>query len=396
MFNRPKTSDDSPKNRPQISLRLPVLMLLLVAAAGVALIVADSLFGYALYPIRADQVGILLKENRPYQVVGPGSHTRLGWMEDIIPVNVAGVAFTMRDDEVLTKDQQRIGIEVRGTVHRPGLEKQDQLLRNWGTYSGFYLSDRPLVGETPTRPEDRPTGLMQALGQQAGKVCVGDLNFSEAVVGSARDVLRECIDREVDKLASSYGLEVRNVVVPNVTLGAAVQKKLDEITEARFATQLAVQNAAKARADADRDQATEEGKIRVEQARVQEKSKQDAITAELDKRRLEAQADALRAQKDNELLVAQRDLQIAETQRRVAEETAKARLAEETAKAAMLQTNPAYTDYLTAQAWAGAYSRMDKVFLPPNVSPFFMIGNGSVTATLPVGAVPSPTPAPRP
>jgi hypothetical protein len=293
----------------------------------------------------------------------------------------------------VTKDQQRIGVELRGTVHRPGLEKQDVLLRNWGTYGGFYTSDVPLVGNVDGPAGDRPTGLMQALGQQAGKVCVGDLNFAEAVVGAARDVLRECIDRELDKLASSYGLEVRNVVVPNVSLGAAVQKKLDEITEARFATQLAVQNAAKAKADADRDQAIEEGKIRVEQARVQEKSKQDAITAELDRKRLEAQAASITALKDNELLAAQRDLEIAQKQRQVAEEAAKSKLAEETTRAAVLQGNSAYANYLSSVAWSNAYSRMDKVFLPPGATPFVMVGSGGVTTTVSTGPVLQP---PRP
>lgn len=370
------------------SSRLPKLLgglVGFVALLVLAYLTIDNLFGYVMYPVRSNQVGILLKENRPYQVVGPGSHTRIGWMEDIIAVDVAGLAFIVRDDEVLTKDQQRIGIEIRGTVHRPGLEKQDALLKNWGTYSGFYLSDVPLIGSTPAKPEDRPTGLMQALGQQAGKVCVGDLNFSEAVVGSARDLLRECIDRELDKLASSYGLEVRNVVVPNVNLSAAVQKKLDEITEARFATQLAVQNAAKAKADADRDQAIEEGKIRVEQARVQEKAKQDATTAELDRKRLEAQATSLKAQKDNDLLSAQRDLAITETKTKIAEETAKAKLAEEAAKAELIKQNPAYATYLNNQAWSAAYGKMDKVFLPPNTSPFVVIGSNNVTTTVPIG-----------
>lgn len=386
-MNTPRKETDTNRNP-----RLPKFIVGLVfgiITLVLAYFVIDNLFGYVMYPVRSNQVGILLKENRPYQVVGPGSHTRIGWMEDIIAINVAGLAFIVRDDEVLTKDQQRIGIEIRGTVHRPGLEKQDALLKNWSTYSGFYLSDDPLIGLAPIKPEDRPTGLMQALGQQAGKVCVGDLSFAEAVVGSARDVLRECIDREIDKLASSYGLEVRNVVVPNVNLSAAVQKKLDEITEARFATQLAVQNAAKAKADADRDQATEEGKIRVEQARVQEKAKQDATTAELDRKRLEAQAASLKAQKDNDLLSAQRDLAITETKTKIAEEAAKAKLAEEAAKAELIKQNSSYATYLNNQAWAAAYGKMDKVFLPPNVSPFVVIGSNNVTTTVPIGPTPT-------
>jgi hypothetical protein len=69
----------------------------------------------------------------------------------------------------------------------------------------------------------------------------------------------------------------------------------------------------------------------------------------------------------------------------VAEETAKAELASEIARAAMYGQNPEYVTLLTAQAWAAAYSKMDKVILPPNVSPFMFIGGGTApTLTLPV------------
>jgi hypothetical protein len=117
----------------------------------------------------------------------------------------------------------------------------------------------------------------------------------------------------------------------------------------------------------------------------QEKAKQDATTAELDRKRLEAQAASLKAQKDNDLLSAQRDLAITETKTKIAEETAKAKLAEEAAKAELIKQNPSYANYLNNQAWAAAYSKMDKVFLPPNVSPFVVIGSNNVTTTVPIG-----------
>ena len=46
------------------------------------------------------------------------------------------------------------------------------------------------------------------------KVCIGERTFNDNVIGTARDVLRECIDKELSRLADSYGLQIANVVVP--------------------------------------------------------------------------------------------------------------------------------------------------------------------------------------
>ena len=57
------------------------------------------------------------------------------------------------------------------------------------------------------------------------KVCVGDRIFDEAVIGTARDELRACIDDEVNKLAANFGLRVENVAVPDVLLSPDVQAR---------------------------------------------------------------------------------------------------------------------------------------------------------------------------
>src|SRR5512141_2890815 len=112
-----------------------------LGAALVVLVVMffalDSVFGYAMYRIEANQVGVKFRASQPYKVVGPGVWTELGLWEDIKPVNITGLPFTVLDPEVLTKDQQRLGIEIAGTVHRPGLDKADILIANWANYSTF-------------------------------------------------------------------------------------------------------------------------------------------------------------------------------------------------------------------------------------------------------------------
>lgn len=373
------------------------LKTIIAIALGAVIVVVvfftwDSVFGYVLHPIQATEVGVKFRAGQPYDVVGPGMYTEPGFFEDIKGISVKGLPFRTIDPEVLTHDKQRLGVEVSGTVHRPGLDKKKMLLENWGSYSIFYLNDEALAAPQTFDKDGKvvsPGGLINSLGQQAMKVCTGDLNFDDAIIGSARDILKECIKKELDALALGYGLEVRNIVVPSVILGGDVQKKLDEITQARLSTQLANQKELQAKAEADRDKAIEAGKITVEQGRIQEKSKQDAITAELNRKALEAQNAVIDAEKKNQLLTANRNKEIADIDRQTAEINAQALLASERAKAEMFSRNPSYVELLKVQAMAGAYSKADKILMiPSNVNPIMFLGGENLPMSIPV---PTPT-----
>jgi hypothetical protein len=360
------------KAKPLIALAVGVFIVIVIFFSW------DSVFGYVLHPIQATEIGIKFRAGQPYDVVGPGMYTEPGFFEDIKSISIKGLPFRVIDPEVLTHDKQRLGVEVSGTVHRPGLDKKKALLENWASYSIFYTSDEALAAPQKFDKDGKVIdsgGLINSLSQQAMKVCAGDLNFDDAIIGSARDVLKECINKELDLLAVGYGLEVRNVVVPSVLLGADVQKTLDEITQARLSTQLANQKELQAKAEADRDKAIEAGKITVEQGRIQEKSRQDAITAELNRKALEAQNAVIEADKKNQLLTANRNKEIADIDRQTAEINAKATLAAETAKAEMLSRNPAYVELQKIQALSGAYSKTDKmIVIPSNVNPYLFLG----------------------
>ena len=381
-----KTTPSSlPSFRPGRGLIMSIFVALaIVIAYGVF----GNLFGYVLYSVDSTEVGIRFRGNSPYEVVPPGRYTRFGLFEEIRAINVSGLPFSVTDPEILTKDQQRLGYQVAGTIHRPGVDKMGEIIANWANYSIFYTSDQALVGSA-----DVP-GLVTNIAKQAMKVCVGAVDFTNAVVGNSRDTLRQCIDSELDKLAQGYVLEVRNIVVPEVVLGDAVQKKLDEITDARFTTQVAVQREEQARAEAERDLAVQQGQIRVEQGKIQEKARQDALTAKLNQATLEAQKDVIEAQKSNDLLGAQRDLEIAAARNRAATEQAKADLAPELARASIYQSNPAYTRYLEVQVLASAYSKMDKMIIPADVDPYLFLG-GQPQVTVPAGTQPAASEPPK-
>lgn len=353
----------------------------LIAIAGITIVFVlvpllgtlFGAFGYFLVNVHSDEVGIKFDMNQPIEVVGPGVYNDWGpgnlfRYKGITMINVSALPFQASDPEVLTKDRQRIGIVVTGTVTRPGAANPQTLLDLWSSYRRFYQSDKDI--------NEAGKGLMQYLSGQAMKVCVGERTFDNAIVGNARDDLRQCIEQELDKLAGGYGLNTANIVIPDVPISTEVQGQLDAITKARLDTQIAQQAQLQAVAEADRNAATQRGAIVAEQAKIQEKATQDARTAELQTAALVAQQQSIDASKNNELLTAQRDREIAAVQREAATLQAQASVAPEQAKAEMLQRNGNYSELLEAQTMAGAYKNTDKVIMiPQGTNPIAILGD---------------------
>lgn len=360
----------------------PTIALAVIAALVVILIIGFSTIGgYVAHGVGATEIGIKFRSNQIVDIVGPGIYNDLSFFADMKNIDVSGIAFQVEDKEVLTKDQQRIGVVVFGTVHRPDLKHVDFLRNNWQQYSTFYTNNEALAGrQTIVKDKEGRDvavwqgGLMQSLGQQAQKVCVGDLNFSQAVIGSARDVLRECINTELDKLAGGYGLEVNNIVVPQIELSQEVQQQMDAITKARFDTQIAQQQTLKAQADGERNLMVTQAEIRVDQGKIQETARQNALTADLNQKALVAQRAVIEQEKANELFTAQQDLTIQQKQQEVAAARAKADLANQTAVAAIYEQNPRYADLEKARLYSAAYSKTDKVIIPAGSDPYLFVG----------------------
>lgn len=339
-----------------------VALIVIVAASAFS-----SGLGYFLFEVESDEVGIKFDQNDPKEIIGPGIYSDYGIQnmyrnKKIETIKIRAIPFTAQDKEVLTQDKQLIGVIVNGTAHRPGLDKPGVLIDYWRYYRTYYTDDK------------QTADLMQQLGGQAIKVCVPARTFDEHI--SARDDLRECMDKELDKLASGFGLSVSNVVIPDIPISDEVRGQLNAITKARLDTQIANQAALQVMAEAERNAARERGAIIVEQGRIQEKARQDAATASLQKTAAEAQAVTIEANKNNELLTARRDQEIADVNRQVALINAEASVAPELAKARMLQANGNYAELLEAQAMAGAYKNTDKVIvIPSNSQPIVTLGD---------------------
>jgi len=377
-----------------------VTVIIIVVVVGV-LLAFSSQFFYMFERVDEQEVGIQFQSGRINDIVGPGVYSDFGLFVDIVRVSSQAIPFTVTDEEIITKDKQRIGLSVSGDIFRPEFDQKDIYRTHWAQYRNIYLDDNL----ARTRVQD--------LTRQAMKVCVGDRTFDDNIIGTARDELRACVDSELDELASNFGLSVQNVVVPEVILSPEVQDALDAIVQSRLETEKAAQDKLRAQAQADAEQARQEGEIRIEQSRIQEQAKQETILAQLEQEkilaqkavieaeraneqaRIQAERAVIEAQKINELFAAEQDLEINKILAEAATEKAKADLAQQLALAELYASFPGFLELQKVQANADALQPTDKIiFTPEGTTPNLVIPGPGIVPT--VDALPSQPVQPAP
>lgn len=365
---------------------LRTILTIIAVIVGFAVLMAVIQPHYYLFKrVEPGQIGVKIRGGQIIQIVPPGLYTDAGLFVNLQTYSTEAYQFSVSDQELITSDNQRLGVTVAGSVFRPDFTKADQIANLWARYRHIYTNDEALQK------------VANDLAAQAMKVCVGGKPFRESIIGAGRDDLRNCIDEELSDLATPYGLDVSNVTVPNVALSEEVQSLLDSITKSRLETEKAEQDRLKAIAQGEATKAEQEAQIRVEQSRIQEEAKQKTILAELSKQQLEAERQVIEAQKNNDLLAAQRDLEINKALADAAIEKARADLAKEIALAEMYATSPNYFTYQMSLANASAIKSTDKlIFVPEGVFPQLIFGEG-LNPVVPVQhTVVTPTPEPVP
>jgi regulator of protease activity HflC (stomatin/prohibitin superfamily) len=381
---------------------------IIIAVIVVGLLLSfSSQFFYFFEKIEEQEVGVQFQSGSIKDVVGPGVYNDFGLFVEMKRISSKAIPFTVTDEEIITKDKQRIGLVVSGDIFRPGLTQKDTIRRLWVLYRDVYLDD------------ELARSRVKDLARQTMKVCVGDRTFDDNIIGTARDELRNCVDEELSKLALNFGLQIDNVVVPEVILSPAVQAKLDEIVQSRLETEKAAQDKLRADAQADAEQARQQGEIRIAQSRIQEEALQQTQLAKLEQEkiaaqkavieaeranelarveaeraiieaeranelaRVEAERAIIEAQKVNELLAAEKDIEINKALSQAAAEKAKADLAMQAVLAEIYASNPGYLELQKIQANANAFKNLDKlIFIPEGTVPNLVIPGPGIVPTV--------------
>ncbi len=369
-------------------IRRIVLIVLAVIIVAVLLSFAGQFF-YLLESVEEQEVGVQFRNNRIHEIVGSGVYSDVGLFVSLETISAQAIPFTVRDEEIITRDKQRIGLVVSGDIFRPSLGQADLIQSQWSRYRGIY------------RDDNLASARVEDLARQSMKVCVGDRTFDNNIIGTSRDELRACVDEQLNGLVADIGLRIENLVVPEVILSPAVQAALDAIVQSRLETEKAAQDELKAEAEAAAEQARQEGEIRVEQSRIQEQTRQQITLAQLEQARLQAQLvvieatqanslaeiakeqAVLLATKENERLQADEDLRISQILAEVALVQAQADTALQEALAIIYRQNPEYVQLLLVQANASALNATDKIiFTPEGTIPTLVLPGPGIVPTV--------------
>jgi hypothetical protein len=343
---------------------IAVIVFLLIA--GIFIAVSSMQLFYLFVKVDPGWVAVQIKSGQITNVVGPGVYSDFGLYTQLVPVKVSAVTIDVTDPELITSDKQRVGLQVTADAFRPDIGKGDVIRSKWDQYRELYISDEALR----TR--------IDSFALQSMKVCVGDRTFDQAVIGSGRDDLRQCIDEELSGLSAQVGLDIQNVSVPQIIISTEVQASLDAIVQSRLMTEKARQDAERAKQEAAAKQAAQEGEIRVQQSVMQETARQETTLADLERLKLEAQIAVIEAQQTNAL----KQLELQRVQLEIAKIDAQIELATEIARATLVTDNPNYLTWIIAQANASALRETDKViFTPEGVFPNLIFGNALPTVT---------------
>jgi len=346
-------------------MRKIIVIAVVTLVALVAVFALASPHVYLLQRVNSDEVGVRMRGGRIVDVVPPGIYSDIGLYASMQRYSTQAYQMSVTDPEVITLDNQRLGVTVSASVFRPDIANAELIKTLWTKYRTVYINN------------DALQGAISDLSTQAMKVCIGNRPFRDSVIGSDRDSLRNCIDDELNKLAENFGLSVANVTVPNVSLSPEVQALLDAITKSRLETEKAEQDRLKAIAEGTARQAEQEAIIRVEQARMQEETKQQTILAKLNQEKLVAQRAVIEAQKANDLLSAQRDLEINRAMALAAKEKSLAELAREITLAELYSEHPSYVAIQMAHTNASAIQATDKlIFVQEGSFPQLVFGQG--------------------
>ena len=127
------------------SLRI-VVAILIIIGVGIACFFTSQ-FAYFFERVQEEEVGIQFQGGRIQEIVGPGVYNDFGLYVELRRISTRAVPFTVTDEEIITKDKQRIGLAVSGDFVRPDESRSDELRILWARYRDIYLSD-----DLATRP----------------------------------------------------------------------------------------------------------------------------------------------------------------------------------------------------------------------------------------------------
>ena len=355
--NNPRKQKKAPK------AGLLILLIVLLVAAAFAIFKPV----YLMKGLGQQEMGVKIRAGEIVDIVGPGGiYNDFGLYVKLENYNIEGVSFSVEDPEVFTKDMQPVYVEIRGQVFRPSLTSIKSVSAD-GTVNYFTkdeIAQHYINYRQSYRDNDVLKNQMDGFSRQAMKVCVGQNDLRGNAVAEGRDVLRSCIENELEKLTSEIGMYVNNIVVTDVQASDQAMQVINETNQYLLDAEKAKAQAQKLEQEGKANAVQKEAEIRVQQAAQQETARQKVTLAELEEKELIARREVLKAEKENAILEQELNAEKA----KAAQLQAEADLAKERLMAQIYEENPGYYQLKVSEMNASAIRDTDKMIIVPEGS----------------------------
>ena len=125
------------------AIRFPgwIAVLFVILLVLVALVFVLRSFWY-FEVINNDEIGVKIRAGQIAEIVQPGIVYDFGLFVSVVKIRTSAVAVTVTDNELITSDKQRIGLEVTSDVFRP--RDSATVSKNYGDYRTLYTNDADL------------------------------------------------------------------------------------------------------------------------------------------------------------------------------------------------------------------------------------------------------------
>src|SRR5512138_1710525 len=109
-----------------------VVVTLVIAVVGFLILLAVAQQHFYLFKrVEPGQIGVMVRGGQIARVVPPGLYTDFGLFVSLETYSVEAYQFSVQDQELITSDNQRIGVTASGSVFRPNFTKADQIANLW-------------------------------------------------------------------------------------------------------------------------------------------------------------------------------------------------------------------------------------------------------------------------
>lgn len=174
--------------------------------------------------VQANQVGIQLQRNAIINVVGAGVYSDGAWFSDLKVMDVNTQTFSVEDPEVLTKDNQAVGVKITIQARRMSDNASVRnIVQNWSS-----LMNNDIMIQT-----------ISATAREGIKVGTRTLTTTQLL--DDRNSLATAISDRLKEDTAKYSVEVINVTVENIAFDPAYTAVLNEKAILRVETEKELQ-----------------------------------------------------------------------------------------------------------------------------------------------------------